>query len=102
MRFVLSDAVGSDYSRFKELVQSSSVFPAYLQNAAREATFPQDDVILLQTERWVQANVEFVNLLCLYTESYHLCLLRCPLNVDRFSITSQAVVKSVNYKHDYF
>ena len=46
--------------------------------------------------------MEFVNLLCLYVESYYFCLLRCPLNVDRFSATPQAVVKSVDYKHDYF
>ena len=40
MRLVLSDSVGGDYRELKELVQQLSVFPVWLQNAAREATFP--------------------------------------------------------------
>lgn len=84
---VLKDSEGSDYFQFREYIQSSKVFPEYLRRAARAATFVQSDVIALQTERWVRANAEFVKSLCLYVESYNLCLLRCPLNVDRFSVT---------------
>lgn len=102
MRILLDDAEGSAYVEIRERVQKSRVFPPYLQSAAKSATFVQNDVVALQAERWVQANVEFVRALCLYMESYCLCLLRCPLNIDRFSVTAQSVVKSVNYRHDYF
>lgn len=102
MRIVLADVEGSDYFKIRQYIQQSRVFPEYLRNAARVATFVQDDVIVLQTERWIQTNIEFVRALCLYMESYYPCLLQCPLNIDKFSVSSQSVVKSVNYKHDYF